>query len=150
MRGAALAWARFAVSAWVGAAILYVVTSVREVTDPRVDSVVRDVLVTIRFPAYYAAGALLLGSAWLAALVARRRWSVGLLTLALGLLIVDYFAVYQPLAALVTPPGKPRTPEFQAYHLWSEGLNGTGLLLSIVAAATLSRTAVPRSESSVA
>lgn len=137
MKSVAVAWARFATSAWVGAATLFVITAVMEVTEPRLESTVRDILVTVRFPAFYAAGAALLGTAWLATLVARRWFSALLLTIALGLMAGDYVAVYQPLLQLVTPPGKPRTEAFQTYHRWSEGLNGTGLLLSLTAALTL-------------
>lgn len=137
MKSFSIAWARFATSAWVGAATLFVITSVVEVTDPRLDSTVRDVLVAVRFPAFYATGAVLLGTAWLATLIGRRWFSAVLLTITLGLMAVDYVAVYQPLVELVTPPGKPRTEAFQTYHRWSEGLNGVELLLSLVAALTL-------------
>jgi hypothetical protein len=133
----AVAWARFAASAWVGAATLFVITSVMEVTDPRLESTVRDVLVAVRFPAFYATGAVLLGTAWLATLVARRWFAAFVLAVTLGLMAADYFAVYQPLVELVTPPGRPRTEAFQTYHRWSEGLNGVELLLSLVAALTL-------------
>lgn len=137
MRAVAIAWARFATSAWVGAATLFVITTVLEVTEPRLESTVRDLLVTVRFPAFYVTGAVLLGTAWLATLAARRWFSALLLTTVLGLMAGDYVAVYQPLAELVTPPGKPRTEAFQTYHRWSEGLNGAGLLLSLTAALTL-------------
>jgi hypothetical protein len=133
----AIAWARFATSAWVGAATLFVITSVMEVTDPRLESTVRDILVAVRFPAFYATGAVLLGTAWLATLVGRRWFSAVLLAVTLGLMAADYVAVYQPLVELVTPPGRPRTEAFQSYHRWSEGLNGVELLLSLVAALTL-------------
>jgi len=133
----AIAWARFATSAWVGAATLFVITSVMEVTDPRLESTVRDILVAVRFPSFYATGAALLGTAWLATLVGRRWFTAALLGVTLGLMAADYVAVYQPLVELVTPPGKPRTEAFQTYHRWSEGLNGVELLLSLVAALTL-------------
>ncbi len=137
MKHVAIAWARFATSAWVGAATLFVITSVMEVTDPRLESTVRDILVAVRFPAFYATGAALLGTAWLATLVGRRWFSAALLAITLGLMAADYVAVYRPLVELVTPPGKPRTEAFQTYHRWSEGLNGFELLLSLVVALTL-------------
>lgn len=141
----AIAWARFATSAWVGAASLFVITAVMEVTDSRLESTVRDILVTVRFPAFYAAGAFLLGTAWVATLLARYWLPAFLLTATLGMMAADYVAVYQPLVQLVTPPGKPRTEAFQTYHRWSEGLNGVELLLSLtVALALCSRNICPQ------
>ena len=51
-----LAVARLASAAWVGAAMLFVITAVREVRHPGFDSSTKDTLALLRFPAYYAFG----------------------------------------------------------------------------------------------
>lgn len=48
--------ARFALSAWVGAAALFVVVGIKEVRGSEFDSVTRDLLVGLRFPSYYTFG----------------------------------------------------------------------------------------------
>jgi hypothetical protein len=128
-------WSRFAFSGWVMAAALFVVTGVREVTHAGFDSLVRDQLVTLRFPAYYAFGFTLVGSG-LAAMILGYwltksttgcnqqgcgciRWPAFLGLAALCLMSVDYVWVYLPLEEMITPPGKPRTPDFIALHKWS-------------------------------
>jgi hypothetical protein len=58
MKSLCLTVARFAVCAWVGAAALFVVAGVREVTSQQLDSMSRDVLVPLRFGLYYAFGLL--------------------------------------------------------------------------------------------
>jgi len=55
--------ARFLLSAWFGAATLFVIIGVREVRFVGFDSAMRDQLVLLRFPAYYACGFTLLGCA---------------------------------------------------------------------------------------
>ena len=67
MSRAALTLARLLLSAWFGAAVLFVVIGVREVTHPGFDSMVRDQLAVLRFPAYYVCGfgcLVVLGRAW--------------------------------------------------------------------------------------
>jgi hypothetical protein len=138
--------ARFAVCAWIGAAALFVVTSVREVRSPAIDSMMRDVLVATRFPAFYAFGFSLIAlgviSSWLARNhpqvdTNRAKGATRLLILALILMTIDYAKIYTPLVAMVTPPGKPRTPDFERYHAWSEQINGIGLILCLFAALRL-------------
>ena len=53
---------RFLLAAWVGAAVLYVITSVAEQISPDFDSRIRDQLATIRFPIYYKFGAFIYGA----------------------------------------------------------------------------------------
>lgn len=140
---------------WVGAALLYVIVSIREVTDPRIDQVIRDTLVAIRFPAYYAMGVTLLGVAlvgaagtigscvvcWRARLVAML-----FLVLALCVLVGDYLLIYQPLLAEVTPPGRPRTERFQELHHWSEMVNAASWLLSLCGALSIAWPSRPPGE----
>jgi hypothetical protein len=160
MRQAVGLWlARWTVPAWVGAAVLFVIVGVREVTAGEFDSVIRDRLVLLRFPWFYACGFTLVALGWLGTAMAgghpqlarRGRWlALGLLTLALVGMTADYLAIYQPLERLVTPPGQPRTEQFATLHRWSTRVNGLNLLLCGVAAGVLTwpRTASNPVESS--
>ena len=137
--------ARFATAAWIGAAVLFVITGVREVRWPDFDSTTRDMLVTIRFPAYYAAGFALLGVGFICAMISRRHPALGrravpaivLLALALALFAFDFTVVYQPLANAVQPPGQTRPPWFERYHQYSMQVNSVVLLASLGAALLL-------------
>lgn len=138
---AAFAIARFCIAAWIGAAVLFVVVGVREVTVPEFTSEVKDRLVTLRFPAYYFAGASLVGLSFVATVVASaNRWTRGLrvalamLLLAGGLMAADYVWIYTPLAAMVTPPGQPRTMAFVTLHRWSMRINTVHLVACLMAA----------------
>jgi hypothetical protein len=138
--------ARLAVSAWVGAAMLFVIVGVEEVTTPEFDSLIRDRLVLLRFPWYYATGFTLVAAGWLGTLLSgrsaglppRAKWlSIGLLTLALLGMAADFALIYRPLEQMITPPGKPRTERFVELHRWSARVNGVNLLLCAVAAGVL-------------
>lgn len=129
--------------AWIGAASLFVAVGVREVTHAAFDSTIRDQLVLLRFPLFYGAGAGLLSLAWLAwtwrlvAASARTRRSVigfASLTLALMLMAIDHTTIYSPLAAMIDPPGKPRTPRFEELHRASMRINSAGLMCALTAA----------------
>jgi hypothetical protein len=139
----AIAVARFALSAWVGAAALFVVTGVREVRSPLLDSYTRDVLVGIRFPSYYLFGFSLVGLATLATLTGSwltpanrgRQFALAFLTVsALALMMADYFAIYLPLVEMITPPGESRPAEFLAYHTASKWVNLVSVSLCALAA----------------
>lgn len=144
MTRATFGWglARCCLPAWIGAAVLFVWVGVREVTTPEFTSEIKDRLVTLRFPGYYAAGATLLAGAWLGCLLAlscraSRRTALGpglLVLLAGGLMAYDYINIYLPLAELVTPPGKPRTMDFLTLHQWSMRINTVQLALCVAAA----------------
>lgn len=142
----AIGVARFALSAWVGAAALFVVTGIREVRSPLLDSYVRDVLVGVRFPSYYLFGFTLIGLGAFAMLLAgflapskrlRQFALASLAVLALGLMIGDYFAIYRPLLEMVTPPGESRPAEFLAYHSASKWVNLFSISLCAVVAIML-------------
>ena len=134
--------ARFCTSAWVGAASLFVIVGVTEVTRGGFDSTTKDLLVSVRFPAFYFCGTVLLSVAWLGAWIAgnsdvfprRRRWiSLVLLVVILVAMWVDYVWIYQPLLQMVTPPGQAKPASFAHYHEASKRMNLAGLTLCLVA-----------------
>lgn len=139
-----IAIARFCVAAWIGAAVLFVIVGVREVIVPDFTSEVKDRLVTLRFPAYYVAGAVLVGLSFVATVLAttqRPTWglrlALGMLLLAGGIMAADYVWIYSPLAAMVTPPGQPRTEAFVTLHHWSMRINTLHLAACLIAAIAL-------------
>lgn len=144
MQTTLLTISRFTIAAWVGAATLFVVTGIREVTstEPAVNiPAVKDTLVNIRFPAYYGFGFTLVGVSLVATLGTgrllsphRRRWVLGLLLLALGMMIADYFLIYQPLLEMITPPGTARKENFKIYHNASKYVNAADVALCFIAA----------------
>ncbi len=135
--------ARFALSAWVGAATLFVINGVRMVTSDAFDSTGRDHVSLIRFPAYYLTGAILMALTFAGLLAARRltglttrRW-VTLITLTFvvsALMLGDYLWVYLPLAEMITPPGSARPQGFRTLHQASETVNSIQVGLCLVAA----------------
>ena len=146
MPRAALFLARFCSSAWIGAATLFVIVGVLEVTRGGLDSTTKDILVGIRFPPFYVVGAILVSLAWIGACVAeshpelpRRRRAFAILALlaVLALMFVDYFWIYSPLAAMVMPPGQAKPSTFVAYHEASKHINLAGLIFAWVAAIAL-------------
>lgn len=141
----ALLFARFLLSAWFGAAALFVIIGIGEVTYPGFDSATRDQLVAIRFPLYYTCGFAVLGSAAVSLVLAlcwglRRRATyaaVALVAAALALMAYDYPCVYTPLARMITPPGQARPAGFRLLHQWSETINGLQIGCVLAAAVTL-------------
>lgn len=133
--------ARFCIAAWIGAATLFVVVGVREVTRGGFDVATRDTLVAIRFPAFYLFGFALVGAGWLGTILAghsaqfprgRRLVSLILLSCVLVLMAVDYFTIYQPLLQMVTPPGQAKPSTFVTYHQASKWINFGELALCLV------------------
>lgn len=148
--------ARFCVAAWVGAATLFVIVGIREVTRAGFDSATKDILVAVRFPAFYACGSVLLSLGLVGAGLAshvrllpklRRRFVLLLLLMALITMAVDYVWVYQPLLAMVTPPGEAKTALFQTYHEASKWINLAGLTLGLLASTMLNWPAATASPS---
>ena len=134
---------RLAITSWVGAAVLFVVTSVMEITSGQFPSDDLDRLIAIRFPPYYCYGAVSLGVALIGILFsgplwkqAHVRWGLVcvLITIGMSLMTIDYFVVFNPLLEMITPPGQPRPQNFQQLHQVSEMINGAGLLVSLLAA----------------
>ncbi len=142
MQRICLTIARFALSAWIGAAALFVVTSIAEQRSTAFGSDVKNVLATLRFPAYYLFGFVLVGLGLVGGAMGvdrlrqRRRWFaiVSCLMLALLLMLVDYFAVYSPLYAIVTDPSGVRDARFMQLHRWSEQINTIDVALCLIAA----------------
>ncbi|MBL8851663.1 MAG: hypothetical protein JNG89_18420 [Planctomycetaceae bacterium] len=137
--------ARFLLSAWFGAATLFVIIGVREVRFPGFDSTIRDQLVLLRFPAYYVCGFAAIGGALLNLMLLliqglRRPATYApaiLSAMALGLMAYDYPCIYSPLARMITPPGQARPAEFQQLHHWSQVVNAAQLGCVLAAAVTL-------------
>ena len=136
--------ARFALSAWIGAAALFVVTSIAEQRSPTFGSAEKNVLAALRFPAYYSFGFVLVGLGLVAGAIGVDRKSrcrswlmiVGCLTLALILMLVDYLAIYSPLYAIVTDPSGVRDARFIELHRLSEQINTVDVTLCLIAALT--------------
>ncbi len=134
--------ARFALSAWIGAAVLFVVTSVREATSPAFDSLIKNELAALRFPPYYLFGFVLVGLGFVCGAAAvwrqehRRRWRllIGVLSLASVLMLVDYVAVFLPLYEIVSHPESARDERFSRLHQASKWLNFVDVALCTVAA----------------
>lgn len=143
MQSFCLTICRMTMAGWVGAAVLFVVTSVVEQSGPNFDNVIRDHLAVMRFPYYYGFGFALVGVSLAAGFACRRHSAVGpklaatfliCTTLALVMMVADYIWIYQPLAQLITPPGSVRTSDFTTYHNASKYVNMADLLLCLIAA----------------
>ncbi|MEO2013001.1 MAG: hypothetical protein ABGZ53_01385 [Fuerstiella sp.] len=135
---------RLLLAAWIGAAVLYVITSVAEQTSSLFDSVTRDQLATIRFPLYYNFGFGIHVAGVVCAFVVwnrstpenRRRFLIIFLLILLSSLLItlDYFFVYSPLQQLITPPGQVRSQQFVELHTMSRHANEVHLTVILVAA----------------
>jgi len=137
-----LALLRFSLCAWVGAATLFVITGIREVTSPEIAPATKNLLASIRFPAYYVFGFTLvvLAAVCAAALrgkvrpASRGTTIVALLAVVLLLMIGDYVFVFQPLMDLMDLPDARDDPEFTMYHNWSKYVNFASVGLCLVTA----------------
>lgn len=127
---------------WVGAALLFVATSVTEQVQPSFSGDIKDTLALIRFPWFYGFGALLLAlaaaSSFLASALGCRGLSAAvLLACALCIMGADYALVYRPMRALLVPVASGRGAEFERLHALSEWANGIGLVAATAAAMIL-------------
>ena len=117
--------------------MLYVITSVSEQVFPGFDSAIKDQLAAIRFPHYYMCGfGLLITSIATGAIGLRGRQRIFVLiplACAAGLMVYDYYSIYQPLLAAITPPGQTRTEQFTQLHNSSKHINQIGLSLALIA-----------------
>lgn len=143
MRSLFLTISRFAVTAWVGAAALFIYVTVLQVRSPDLDSADKSVLAVLGFPAYYQFGFGLLLTALLAGLIARghvavRPWRMrlylGLLILSLVVTVCDYAFIYRPLLEMTADVTEARPASFQTYHTASEWINTAQVSLSLLAA----------------
>ena len=142
-----LSMQRFLLSAWIGAAVLFVITSVAEQQFPGFEPEIRNQLATIRFPKYYAMGFVVV-LASLGCSVGRLssgtrsktdRAVLGLLVLAGVTMLIDFVFIYRPLHAMMIDLQRPRDTEFQWYHQASKYINSFGILLTFVAAILVCR-----------
>lgn len=133
---------RFVLAAWIGAAVLYVITSVAEQTSEHFDSRTRDQLAALRFPLYYAFGFVMHAVALVCSLIVvasakafRFRFLVvtGFIVASLAGITLDYFYVFQPLLDLITPAGQARTQEFVRLHNLSRSANQAHIMAMMVA-----------------
>ena len=142
MQRLCLTFARFALAAWIGAAALFVCTSISEQVSPSFDSDIKNTLAAIRFPWYYGFGFGLVGTGFVGTLIGVRRthqqcrWTVIIVSLALALLLMvfDYVSIYTPLHEIVTSPNSVRDARFVELHRWSERINSIDILLCLTAA----------------
>ena len=136
--------ARFALSMWVGAAVLFVVNGVHIVLSHQFPSETIDRLVPIRFGNYYGFGFTLVTLGLVGGVIAAGHFSKARVALysfvllaTLVLMGIDYLFIYQPLLAMVTPPGQTRPEAFGPMHEWSERINTLHVGLAAVGALTL-------------
>lgn len=133
---------RFSLCAWVGAATLFVITGIGEVTSPEIAPTTKNLLAAIRFPSYYLIGFTLVVMAAVCAVALRRRIQpasrgtiiVVLLAVVLLLMVGDWFFVFQPLLELMDLPDAREKPEFAVYHDWSKYVNFVSVGLCLVTA----------------
>ena len=146
---------RLSLCAWVGAATLFVVTGVREVTMTDFDAATKNMLAATRFPAYYAFGFTLIVVSAISAFgliltskEARRRKNVVLALAVFSLIVMwlDHQFIYQPLEIMMLEPEGRLDPEFFTYHQWSKYINcvsvGACLIASLVSACPVTAPAV--------
>lgn len=142
MRGIFLTISRFCLAAWVGAAALFVVTAVAETTSPSFTSETKTSLALLRFPFYYAAGFSLVSAALISGVLFGSHWTVGgfrrwmyrfMLVIALGVMLVDYLAVYQPMERILAASAEGRPAEFEKFHRASMYVNAGHVGLCLLA-----------------
>lgn len=136
--------ARLCSAMWVGAALLFVLTSVTEQVQESFSTETKDTLALIRFPWYYGTGFCLVGVSFLATVLSSRGKTSGsvataLLAAVLVLMLVDYFFVYRPIRALLLEHQPVRSSAFESLHRWSEIINSVSFLLNLAAAVVLCR-----------
>lgn len=143
MRNVCITICRVALSAWVGAAVLFVITAVAEVRSASLSSEIKSTLALLRFPHYYRFGFVLLTAALIGGLglwthpgMSRRRAGLvwALLAAALSLMTADYFWVYRPMVEMLSDLQSPRPAAFQTLHMVSQIVNAVDLGLCLVAA----------------
>ena len=139
-----IAFSRFLISAWIGGAVLFVITGVQEITNKDLSSDIRDVLALIRFPTYYLFGFVLVSACFMMTIRVSKHYEVSrirlkcfqiLLFVSLLVMAGDYFLVYSPLRQMIIESkGGARPENFQIYHKISMYVNAAHLSLSTVAA----------------
>jgi len=151
-----LGLSRLLSSMWCGGAILFVLVTVREILSGKLESMVLDQVVLLRFPIYYAFAFGLLIPATVATVlwwaITPGKWTKRLCLaaalLGIGLLTFDYFQVYSSLREMLLPLGSARPHSFRQYHRWTEQLN-TAVLVCFLTVAVVQSTLPARENKSV-
>ena len=147
-----LSMQRFLLSAWVGAAVLFVITSVAEQQFEDFASSIKNQLALIRFPLYYGFGFVVLGTSLLCGagrIIKGERTSSTVIVFVLPvlanlLMAYDFQFVYRPLADIMVDLLRPRDDEFTKYHQMSKYINAVGILLTMIAAMLVCREGATR------
>ena len=134
--------ARLASAMWLGAAFLFVATSVAEQTHPALPVPAKNLVAVIRFPWFYTIGAVFLSIALLSSLAIRRpprgvAVASVLLMAALVIMFLDYAFIFRPMREEIRANFLERTDRFQTLHSWSEGVNSFEYLLVLIATVLL-------------
>ncbi len=138
---------RFVLPCWVGAAVLFVFTSVAEQQSEHFRSSIKNLLALTRFPYYYGFGFLFMLTAiacsagrWFSGDRSKTTLTVfGLLVVINVLMILDFQFVYQPLSEFMKDLLRPRDAEFTRYHQMSKYINSIEIILCTVAAVLVCR-----------
>lgn len=134
---------RFSLCAWIGAAALFVVTGIREVTSDLFEPATKNQLAALRFPAFYVFGFTLVGIGTVASGILslnrddfrKRVVTIFVLsTIVLAIMVGDYFWIYTPLDELMAQPDARSNPDFAKYHALSKWINFASLSLCAFAA----------------
>lgn len=140
MRHLCLMLSRLTTAAWVGAACLFIVTTLQDVHSPELSSVDKAEIVVRKFPIYYRFGfgllipALLLAVAGQPLFSGKRRWLIGgLVFFPLLLLGADYVWIYEPLETMTAAVDRARPAEFIDYHSASKWINTVQVTSAVVA-----------------
>jgi len=145
---------RYSLTAWVGAAVLFVVTAVQEATSDQFDSPTLSNLALVRFPAYYLFGFVLIALALFFGCLARNHADVGrrrmrfcliLVALALLMMLADYFWIYSPMRDMLAVPTEARPARFVDLHQASKYVNAVQIGICLLAAAMLNWPGTSRS-----
>ncbi|MFO1022358.1 MAG: hypothetical protein U0903_16935 [Planctomycetales bacterium] len=145
---------RICITAWVGAAVLFVMVAIKPVRSPALDSLTKSRLVIELFPGYYTIGFSLLIVGVLAGLItwtaptSGRAYRAGVILALLGLLAmtVDWFTIYKPLEQMIhvqLSEGTAPPAEFRSYHIASWIINAVSVGLCALAVPCLHRNKQP-------
>ena len=143
MRGCFLTLSRLAAAGWVGAAVLFVVTSVLEQSAQDLNYQTKSFLALIRFPWYYAYGFSSMVTALVSVAIVwghpavglwRLRFYLGILSVALATMVCEYVFVYRPLTVMTAKFASARAAEFHDYHVMTQWINTAVIGLCLVAA----------------
>lgn len=145
MQKFSLTFARILLAGWVGAAALFVITSVAEQLSPDIDPVTKGTLALIRFPWYYTFGLTMLVFGLLFGLIglsdnvvrfARRIAFIMVTSFAILVMCGDFLFVYLPLSNMTAQEVEQEVEEhsndFQRYHEYSKRVNLLGLALASI------------------